>query len=68
MYECVSLPFIGQAVHYCFFLMGFCLLPGRSKGLEDNTYPAMDSPVHGETDGVSCILVEDCIRKLPPFN
>ena len=36
--------------------------PGRRKGLEDKTYPAMDLLVHGEFDGISCILVEDCIR------
>ena len=38
--------------------------PGRRKGLEDKTYPAMDLRVHGEFDGASCILVEDCIRTL----
>ena len=38
--------------------------PGRRKGLEDKTYPAMDLLVHGESDGATCILVEDCIRKL----
>ena len=34
------------------------------KSLDDKTYLAMDSPVHGEPDGVSCILVEYCVRKL----
>ena len=37
---------------------------GRRKGLEDKTYPAMDLLVHGEFDGASFILVEDCIRML----
>ena len=37
---------------------------GRRKGLEDKTYPAMDLRVHGEVDGKSFILVEDCIRML----
>ena len=27
-------------------------------------YPAMDSLVHGESDGISFISAEDCIRKL----
>ena len=33
----------------------FHLRLGRRKGLDDKTYPAMDLPVHGETDGVNCI-------------
>ena len=37
---------------------------GRRKGLEDKTYLAMDLLVHGEFDGASFILVEDCIRIL----
>ena len=37
---------------------------GHMKGLEDKTYPAMDLLVHGEFDGASFILVEDCIRML----
>ena len=32
-----------------------------AQGLKDETYPAMDSPDNGESDGVSCIPVEDCI-------
>ena len=31
--------------------------PGRRKGLEDKTYPAVDLLVHGEFDGARCILV-----------
>ena len=46
------------------FFSCFRLCPGRRKGLEDETYPAMDSPVHGDAGGVSFILVEDCFRKL----
>ena len=55
---------VGQVVHYRFFLHSFAFAstPGRRKGLEDKTYPAMDLLVHGEFDGASCILVEDCIR------
>ena len=30
----------------------FHLRPSCRKGLEDNTYPAMDLPVHRESDGV----------------
>ena len=37
---------------------------GHMKGLEDKTYTAMDLLVHGEFDGASFILVEDCIRML----
>ena len=37
---------------------------GHRKGLEDKIYPAMDLLVHGEFDGASCIVVEDCIRML----
>ena len=48
----ISLPYIGQTVYYFF------------SGLEDKIYPAMDLPVYGESDGVSCILVVDCIQKL----
>ena len=58
----VSLPCIRQAIHCSLLPHVFC--PGRMKGLEDKTYSAMDSPVHGEPDGVSCILIEDCICKL----
>ena len=62
----VSLPCIRRAVHYRF---SHIRLPspvprGCRKGLEDKTYPAMDLLVHGELDGASCILVEDCIRML----
>ena len=38
--------------------------PGHKNGLEEKTYLAMDSPVHGEPGGVNCILVEDCPHKL----
>ena len=37
---------------------------GRRKGLEDKTYPAMDLLLHGEFDGASFILVDDCILML----
>ena len=62
----VNLPCVGRVVHYRFFLHSFAFAgpPGRRKGLEDKTYPAMDLLVHGEFDGASCILVEDCIRML----
>ena len=65
----VSLPCIGRAVHYRFFSHSFAFadLAGRRKGLKDKTYPAMDLLVHGKFDGVSCILVEDCIRMLSSF-
>ena len=50
------------------FLIFVCLRwfdpPGRRKGMEDKTYPAMDLLIHGEFDGASCILVEDYIRTL----
>ena len=42
----------------------FLLHPGHRKGPEGNAYPAIDLPVHGEPDGVTCILVSDCIHKL----
>ena len=57
----------GQEVHY-HFSSHFCHCPGHRKGLEDKTYPAMDLPVHAESDGASYISVEDCIPKLWPFN
>ena len=60
----VSLPYVGWAVRHRFFFLHFRLCPACKKGLEDKTYPAMDLPVNGESDGESCILVEDCIRKL----
>ena len=62
----IILPCIGRVVHYRFFLCSFAFAgtPGHRKGLEDKTYPAMDLLVHGEFDGASCILVEDCIRML----
>ena len=62
----VSLPCIGRVVHCRFFSRSFAFadLPGRRKGLKDKMYPAMDLLVHGEFDGASCILVEDCIRML----
>ena len=40
----------------------FSVPRGRRKCLEDKTYTAMDLLVHGEFDGASCILVENCIR------
>ena len=43
------------------FILWSHLCPGCRKGLEDKTYPAIDLPINGESDGVSCILVEDCI-------
>ena len=43
----ISLPHIGRAIRYHFF-SHFCLRPGRRNGLEDQTYPAMVSLVHGE--------------------
>ena len=55
----ISLLYIGQAVLYHFSLSCFCLCPGWRKGLEDTIYTAMDLLVNGESDGVSCILVED---------
>ena len=61
----VSLARIGQTVHNIFFSR-FHLCPGHRKGPEDKTFPAMDSPVHGELDGVirvNFILVEDCVCK-----
>ena len=58
----VSLPCVRQTVHYSF--SRFCLHPGHRKSLEDKTYPAMNLPVHEEPNGVSCILVDDCTRKL----
>ena len=59
----IGLPYVGQAVCDRFFSC-FRVRPACRKGLEDETYPAMDSPVNGESDGESCILVEDCIQKL----
>ena len=61
----VSLPCIGQMVH-CSFVLTFLPLPGHGhrKGLEDKMYLAMDTPVHGESDDTSCILVKDCNHKL----
>ena len=61
----ISLPCVEQVDHHSFVLT-LSILPGDGcrKGLEDKTYPAMDSPVHGESDDASCILVEDCNRKL----
>ena len=61
----VSLPCVGRAVHYCLFSHSPSPVPrGRRKGLKDKTYPAMDLLVHGEFDGASFILVEDCICML----
>ena len=34
------------------FFLHFHLCSGHRKGLEDKMYPAMDSPVHGEPNGV----------------
>ena len=61
----ISLPCVEQVDHHSFVLT-LSILPGDGcrKGLEDKTYPAMDSPVHGKFDDVSCILVEDCNHKL----
>ena len=61
----IGLPWVEQVDHYSFVLT-LSILPGDGcrKGLEDKTYPAMDSPVHGESDDASCILVKDCNRKL----
>ena len=56
----ISLPCVGQAVYYHFFRLS----PGHRKGLEGKIYPAMDLLVHGESDGINFVLVEDCICKL----
>jgi len=37
---------------------------GYKNYMEEKTYPAMDLPVYGESDGANFILVEDWIRKL----
>ena len=52
----ISLPWF-VIVLFCFFSC-FRLYPACREGLEDKTYPAMNSPVNGESDGESCILVE----------
>ena len=57
----VSLPCVGREIH---FRSPSPVPRGLGKGLEDKTYPAMDLLVHGEFDGASFILVEDCIRML----
>ena len=49
-----------------FRLHQFALVVYR-KGLEDKTYPAMDLLVHGESDGATCILVENCIVSYDHF-
>ena len=59
----VGLARVGQTVHNLFFSR-FHLCPGHRKGPEGKTYPTMDLLVHGELDGVNCILVEDCVCKL----
>ena len=59
----ISLAHIGQAIYYRVF-SHFHLYPDSRKDLEGKTYPAMDSPVHGESDDVTLVLVEDCIHKL----
>ena len=46
------------------FSLTFFLYPCGRKGLENITYPAMDSPINGKSYDVSCIPVEDCIQKL----
>ena len=51
-----SLSYVGVT-----FFSHFCLCPACRKSLVDKTYPTMDVPVNGESDGVNCILVEDCI-------
>ena len=61
----ISLPCVEQTDHHSFVLT-LSILPGDGcrKGLEDKTYPAMDLPVHGESDDASCILIEYCSSKL----
>ena len=61
----ISLPCVGQADHHSFVLT-LSILPGDGcrKGLEDKTYPVMDSPFHGKSDDASCTLVGDCNHKL----
>ena len=59
----ISLPCVGKQFITIFFSR-FRLCPSCRKGLEDKTYPAIDLPVNGESDSVSCVLVEYCIRKL----
>ena len=61
----IGLPCVEQADHHSCVLT-LSILPGDGcrKGMEDNTYPGMDSPVHRESDDASCILVEDYTRKL----
>ena len=49
------LPYVGRVVFFSFLTFS------PSQGLEDKSYPAIDLSVNGESDGVSCISVEDCI-------
>ena len=38
---------------------GFYLHSGHRRNMEEETYPALDSPVYGEADGAKFVLVED---------
>ena len=68
----ISLPYVGRVIHHRFSLsyvftfaqLIYLFYSTLIKGLKNKTYPAMDLPVNGESDGESCTLVEDCIRKL----
>ena len=58
----MALVFRSSTTSTCFSY--FRLHPGHRKGLEDKAYLAMNSPVHGEPDGVRFTTVADCIHKL----
>ena len=50
-----ALVFLALEEKFNIIFSGFCLHPGCRKDLDDKIYPAMDPPVHGESDGVSFI-------------
>jgi len=54
----ICLPCVGQ-VFAKTSSSSFHLYPGYKNTMEEKTYPAMDLPVYGESDGTNFILVED---------
>ena len=50
-----------------FFLHGFCLCIQLRRVSKGQTYPVIDSPVHGEHGGENCSSVPQFVGKLQPF-
>ena len=60
----VSLPTLDKQFIVTFSHIFIYICHGYRKGLEDKTYPALDSPAHGECNSINYIFIENGFHKL----